>query len=306
MPVIAPDGFPAIGILAEENVHVIRKSQYDELQKKGMHKPLRICFLNLMPVKQPYEVQMTRLLSACPLPAEIVPMKLDSHQSHHGEEAHIGRFYRGFHSLKAEHFDGMIVTGAPVEHLQFEDIDYWPELCEIMSWAKTNITSTLYICWGGLAGLYYHFGIEKIELPRKMIGVFDHKILCRDIPLVQGLNDWITAPHTRETGFRPEDVYACGELSVLADSKESGPLLCLAHDGREIFMMGHPEYDPDTICSEYLRDLGKGMDVCLPPHLYTGDDVNGPAPLRWRADGSVLYANWLSHYAAKGTPWYFG
>lgn len=305
MPVIVPNDFPAIDILSGENIRVLSRSRAEALQNSGMPRPLRICFLNLMPVKQPYEVQMIRLLSACPLPVELVPVKLDSHQTHHGEEEHIERFYSGFQSLKEEQFDGMIVTGAPVEHLRFEDIDYWPELCALMDWAKINVTSSLYLCWGVLAGLYHHFGIEKIELSRKMIGVFDHVILRKDVPLVQGMDDWITAPHTRETGFRPEDVYACGELTVLAASEEAGPLLCMAHDGREIFMMGHPEYGSDTIHSEYVRDVGRGMNIPLPPHLYVNDDVDGAAPLRWRADGSVLYTNWLSRYAAKDTPWHF-
>lgn len=305
MPVIVPNGFPAIEVLAQENIHVMIQSQSEMLQKNGMPKPLRICFLNLMPLKQPYELQMIRQLSACPLPVEFIPMKLESHETHHGEEMHIERFYKGFQALKSEHYDGLMLTGAPVELLEFEDVDYWPELCEIMDWARTNVTSSFYLCWGALAALYYHFGIKKIKLPRKIIGVYDHMILQKTMPLVQGMNDWLTAPHTRETGFRFEDIYDCSELTVVAASKEAGPGLCMAHEGREIFMMGHHEYDSDTIHSEYVRDVGKGMDVALPPNFYIHDDVNAGAPLRWRADGSVLYTNWISHYAAKGTPWYF-
>lgn len=305
MPVIVPNEFPAIHELAGENLQIFTQKQSELLQQKGRPAPLRILFLNLMPVKQSYEIQMLRLLSPSPLPVQMIPVKMDSHKSSHGEEEHIQKFYRSYHHLKKEHFDGLIITGAPVEHLPFNEIDYWPELCEIMEWAKTNVTSSLFICWGALAGLFYHFGIEKIELGKKRIGAFEHRVLNKNVPLLRGTNDLILEPHTRETGCRTEDIRACQALDILAESPEAGPLLCIAHEGREIFMMGHPEYDPETVCKEYARDLGNGLDILEPTHLTLDNEGNANMMMKWRADGTVLYMNWLTRYAAKGTEWDF-
>ena len=303
MPIFVPDDFPAISGLAAKNICIYPKNRAEDLKRAGFPSPLRILFLNLMPEKQTYELQMLRLLAPCPLPVEVIPMRTETHISSHGEEDHIRRYYLGLSSLKSEHFDGLIITGAPVELLPFEEVDYWPELCSIMEWAKSHVTSSLFLCYGALAGLYYHFGIEKETLKGKRIGAFEHRV-PEETGLLSGCNDPILSPHTRETGCPEKEIRTEKGLKILAESPEAGPLLMSAHGGREIFLFGHPEYDPETVCREYARDLKNGLSVLEPTHLPKSGDPSS-MPLKWRADGTVLYTNWLSRIASKGTAWDF-
>ena len=299
MPIKVQSDLPAKEILENENIFVM--DEYRALHQNI--RPLQICILNLMPVKQDTELQLLRALSNTPLQIDVAFMKMNSHVSLNTPIQHLNRFYNTFDELKSKKFDGLIITGAPVEQIPFEEVDYWPELCEIMEWTKTHVTSTLHICWGAQAGLYYHFRLQKVLLPQKLFGVYRHKVMNRKIPLVRGFDDYFMIPHSRHTAVRSEDIHNCKELMVLAESEEAGVLLCMAEEGKQIFVMGHPEYDRYTLQNEYLRDKGKGLPIQPPKNYYPDDDDTRKPDLQWRSHSNNLYSNWLNYYVYQITPY---
>lgn len=299
MPIKVQSDLPAKEILENENIFVM--DEYRALHQNI--RPLQICILNLMPVKQDTELQLLRALSNTPLQIDVAFMKMNSHVSLNTPIQHLNRFYNTFDELKSKKFDGLIITGAPVEQIPFEEVDYWSELCEIMEWTKTHVTSTLHICWGAQAGLYYHFGLQKVLLPQKLFGVYRHKVMNRKIPLVRGFDDYFMIPHSRHTAVRSEDIHNCKELMVLAESEEAGVLLCMAEEGKQIFVMGHPEYDRYTLQNEYLRDKGKGLPIQPPKNYYPDDDDTRKPDLQWRSHSNNLYSNWLNYYVYQITPY---
>jgi len=299
MPIRIPDALPARETLEGENIFVM--TEY-----RAMHqdiRPLRVVLLNLMPTKIATETQIMRKLSNTPLQVEITLLHMSSHDSKNTSTDHLESFYRTFEQIRQEHFDGMIITGAPVEHLDFEDVDYWPELCEIMRWTRTHVHSTLHICWGAQAGIYFHYGIPKYELPKKMSGVFMHHQVKLTSPIVRGFDDVFAAPHSRYTEVRAADIEANPDLELIAVSDEAGVFLAKSTDSQNFFVFGHPEYDRATLASEYERDLGRGIDPEVPAHYYPNDDP-AQAPLAtWRAHAQLLYTNWLNYYVYQTTPY---
>ena len=299
MPIKVQSDLPAKGILENENIFVM-----DEYRATHQNiRPLQICILNLMPIKQDTELQLLRALSNTPLQIDVSFMKMNSHVSLNTPIHHLNKFYNTFDELKEKKFDGLIITGAPVEQIPFEEVDYWPELCEIMDWTKSHVTSTFHICWGAQAGLYYHFGLEKVLLPKKLFGVYRHKVMNRKIPLVRGFDDYFMIPHSRHTAVRSEDIHNCKDLTVLAESEEAGVLLCMTEGGKQIFVMGHPEYDRYTLHNEYQRDKGKGLPIDLPKNYYPEDDDTKKPALQWRSHSNNLYSNWLNYYVYQVTPY---
>lgn len=299
MPIKVQNALPAKEILENENIFVMDEN-------RAMHqdiRPLQVCILNLMPVKQDTELQLLRALSNTPLHVEVTFMKMNSHISLNTPIQHLNRFYNTFDELKERKFDGMIITGAPVEQIPFEEVDYWVELCEIMDWAKTHVTSTFHICWGAQAGLYYHYGLKKVLLPRKLFGVYRHKVMNRKNPLVRGFDDYFLIPHSRHTAVLSEDIHQCKELTVLAESDEAGVLLCMSEGGKEIYVMGHPEYDRYTLHKEYVRDKEKGLPIEVPKNYYPDDDDTQKPSLEWRAHCNILYSNWLNYFVYQITPY---
>ena len=299
MPIKVQNALPAKEILENENIFVMDEN-------RAMHqdiRPLQVCILNLMPVKQDTELQLLRALSNTPLHVEVTFMKMNSHISLNTPIQHLNRFYNTFDELKERKFDGMIITGAPVEQIPFEEVDYWAELCEIMDWAKTHVTSTFHICWGAQAGLYYHYGLKKVLLPRKIFGVYRHKVMNRKNPLVRGFDDYFLIPHSRHTAVLSEDIHQCKELTVLAESDEAGVLLCMSEGGKEIYVMGHPEYDRYTLHKEYVRDKEKGLPIEVPKNYYPDDDDTQKPSLEWRAHCNILYSNWLNYFVYQITPY---
>ena len=299
MPIKVQNALPAEEILENENIFVMDEN-------RAMHqdiRPLQVCILNLMPVKQDTELQLLRALSNTPLHVEVTFMKMNSHISLNTPIQHLNRFYNTFDELKKRKFDGMIITGAPVEQIPFEEVDYWAELCEIMDWAKTHVTSTFHICWGAQAGLYYHYGLKKVLLPKKLFGVYRHKVMNRKNPLVRGFDDYFLIPHSRHTAVLSEDIHQCKELTVLAESDEAGVLLCMSEGGKEIYVMGHPEYDRYTLHKEYVRDKEKGLPIEVPKNYYPDDDDTQKPSLEWRAHCNILYSNWLNYFVYQITPY---
>lgn len=299
MPIKVQNALPAKEILENENIFVMDEN-------RAMHqdiRPLQVCILNLMPVKQDTELQLLRALSNTPLHVEVTFMKMNSHISLNTPIQHLNRFYNTFDELKKRKFDGMIITGAPVEQIPFEEVDYWVELCEIMDWAKTHVTSTFHICWGAQAGLYYHYGLKKVLLPKKLFGVYHHKVMNRKNPLVRGFDDYFLIPHSRHTAVLSEDIHQCKELTVLAESEEAGVLLCMSEGGKEIYVMGHPEYDRYTLHKEYMRDKEKGLPIEVPKNYYPDDDDTQKPSLEWRAHCNILYSNWLNYFVYQITPY---
>jgi len=299
MPIKIQSDLPAKEILEKENIFVMDET-------RAVHqdiRPIHILILNLMPLKEETELQLLRSLSNTPLQVDVSFMAMSSHQSKNTSTSHLNKFYQEFSDVKNQKFDGLIITGAPVEQMEFEEVDYWDELVEIMDWAETNVTSTLYICWGAQAGLYYHYGLRKRVLPEKMFGLFWHKVMNRKIPLVRGFDDMFLAPHSRHTETPAEDVRNCKEITILAESDEAGLLLAMAKEGRQIFIMGHLEYDRITLDGEYKRDLSKGLDIKMPKNYYTEDDPDTKPLLLWRAQANNLYANWLNYYVYQATPY---
>lgn len=299
MPIKVQNALPAKEILENENIFVMDEN-------RAMHqdiRPLQVCILNLMPVKQDTELHLLRALSNTPLHVEVTFMKMNSHVSLNTPIQHLNRFYNTFDELKGRKFDGLIITGAPVEQIPFEEVDYWQELCEIMDWTKEHVTSTLHICWGAQAGLYYHYGLKKVLLPKKLFGIYRHKVMNRKNPLVRGFDDEFYIPHSRHTAVLSEDIHNCRELTVLAESEEAGVLLCMSEGGKEIYVMGHPEYDRYTLHHEYIRDKDKGLPIEIPKNYYPEDDDTQRPVLQWRSHCNILYSNWLNYFVYQITPY---
>jgi homoserine O-succinyltransferase len=301
MPIKTQNELPAKEILEQENIFVMDEN-------RAIHqdiRPLNIAILNLMPLKEDTELQILRSLSNTPLQVNVTFLATSSHESTHTSMSHLNKFYQSFSDVEGENFDGLIITGAPVEQMEYEDVDYWPEVCRIMEWSKTHVTSTLHLCWGAQAGLYYHYGIQKYPLPKKMFGVYPHRVKNRKVPLVRGFDDYFYAPHSRHTEVRKEDIESRPELTILAESEEAGVFLIIAKDGGQIFVMGHPEYDRLTLDKEYKRDKGKGLPIELPVNYYPNDDATQKPLLEWRSHGNILYSNWINYYVYQNTPYEF-
>ena len=299
MPIRVQNDLPVKEILEHENIFVM-----DEYRAAHQDiRPIKIGLLNLMPLKEDTELQILRSLSNTPLQVDVVFVSVSGHVSKNTSTSHLHKFYQSFEEIKEQKFDGFIITGAPVEQIPFEDVDYWDELKEIMEWTKTHVTSTLHLCWGAQAGIYYHYGIDKTQLPEKMFGVFKHHVRNRRIPLVRGFDDAFYAPHSRHTEIPLEQVEADERLTILADSKEAGLFLCMAEEGRQIFVMGHPEYDRMTLDAEYKRDLSKGLDIQMPVNYYPDNDPDQKPELIWRSHANKIYTNWLNYYVYQTTPY---
>lgn len=266
-------------------------------------RPLRIAVLNLMPLKITTETDLVRLLSNSPLQIELSFMKVKSHTSKNTPVEHMKAFYTDFEEMRHHKYDGFIITGAPVEHMDFEEVSYWEEMTEIFDWARHNVTSTLYICWAAQAGLYHHYGIPKYPLEKKMFGIFKHRVNNPELPLFRGFDDEFSIPHSRHTEVRREDMERCSELEILAESDESGVSVVMARGGREIFLTGHSEYSPLTLDTEYKRDLGKGLPIEMPKHYYRNDDPSQPPVVTWRGHANLLFNNWLNYYVYQATPY---
>lgn len=299
MPLRLPDKLPAIEFLKHENIFVLG----DERANSQDIRPLRIVVLNLMPLKITTETDLIRLLSNSPLQLDIQFMKVKAHTSKNTPVEHMQAFYRDFEKMTDEKFDGMIITGAPVEHLEYEQVNYWEEVSGIFDWARTHVTSTLYICWAAQAGLYHHYGVPKYALPEKMFGIFPQTPLCPSLPIFRGFDDVFYMPHSRHTELRREDILAVPELSLIAESPQSGVGMVMARGGREIFITGHSEYSPYTLDTEYKRDLGKGLPIKMPLNYYRNDDPSQPPLVTWRAHGNLLFQNWLNYYVYQETPY---
>lgn len=299
MPIKTQNDLPAKEILENENIFVVDENRAAHQDIR----PLQICILNLMPVKEETELQLLRALSNTPLQVDVSFMKMSSHVSLNTSVNHLNKFYNTFDELRTNKYDGLIITGAPVEQIAFEEVDYWPELENIMEWSKTNVTSTFHICWGAQAGLYYHFGLKKHLLQEKLFGVYEHRVRNRKVPLVRGFDDYFMAPHSRHTTVLPKEIHACEQLTVLAESEEAGVFLAIADNGRQIFVMGHPEYDRMTLHNEYIRDKKKGLPIHVPRNYYPGDDDSKRPNLQWRSHCNDLYSNWLNYYVYQETPY---
>lgn len=298
MPIKIQSDLPVKEKLEEENIFVMDET-------RAMHqdiRPLQVCILNLMPLKEDTELQLLRALSNTPLQVDVTFLMVKSHVSVNTSRSHLNRFYTFFDDIKEQHFDGMIITGAPVEQMPFEQVDYWDEICHIMEWTKTHVTSTLHICWGAQAGLYYHFGLQKTDLSEKLFGIYPHKVARRTVPLVRGFDDIFYAPHSRHTTVQSEAIHACKELVVLAESELAGVLLCMTEDGKQIFIMGHLEYDRYTLEKEYRRDVEKNLPIHVPLNYYPEDDPTKKPLLQWRSHSNNLYSNWLNYYVYQQTP----
>lgn len=299
MPIQIPNDLPAAGVLQQENIFVMPQ---DRAMKQDI-RPLEIVLLNLMPTKIVTETQLSRLLGNTPLQVHLELMHMKTHTSKNTAQEHLLNFYKTFDELKDRKFDGMVITGAPVENMPFEDVDYWQELCQIMQWSTTNVHSTFHICWGAQAGLYYHYGIPKYPLDAKMFGVFEH---IKDYPrsiLLRGFDDVFYAPHSRHTTVRREDVEKVPELKILASSEEAGIYAIMSKGGRQIFVTGHSEYDPDTLEKEYLRDKNQGLAIAVPKNYYPGDDDTKRPVVRWRGHANLLFSNWLNYFVYQTTPY---
>ena len=299
MPIKIPDSLPATATLESENIFVM--TEY-----RAMHqdiRPLNLLILNLMPTKIVTETQLLRKLSNSPLQVKVELLHTLSHVSQNTDADHLSSFYTTFDQIKDRKFDGMIITGAPVENLPFEEVDYWPELCEIMEWSKTHVHSTLHICWGAQAGLYYHYGIPKRQLPEKLFGVFRHTVEDPNFILFRGFDDEFWVPHSRHTTVLREDIEAIPELKILASSPEAGVYAVKTDQGRQIFLMGHAEYDRDTLRNEYIRDLTAGADIRVPKNYFPGDDPSRKPAVTWRSCAHLLYSNWLNYFVYQTSPY---
>ncbi len=299
MPIRIQSDLPAREQLENENIFVMDET-------RAIHqdiRPLKVCILNLMPLKEDTELQLLRSFSNTPLQIDLTFLMVKSHIPQNTSANHLNRFYTSFDEIKEQKFDGMIITGAPVEQMPFEEVDYWDEVCRIMDWTDSNVTSTMYLCWGAQAGLYHYYGIDKVALPEKLFGIYRHRVLHRRTPLVRGFDDEFYAPHSRHTTNRTEDIENCSELTVLAKSDEAGVLLVKSNDDKRIFVMGHPEYDRYTLDKEYKRDVSKGLDIHLPVNYYPDNDPEQKPLLLWRAHANALYSNWLNYYVYQVTPY---
>ena len=299
MPLTLPDRLPAIDLLKQENIFVMDTTRASSQDIR----PLRIAVLNLMPLKITTETDLVRLLSNSPLQIELSFMKVKSHTSKNTPVEHMKAFYTDFEEMRHHKYDGFIITGAPVEHMDFEEVSYWEEMTEIFEWARHNVTSTLYICWAAQAGLYHYYGIPKYPLGKKMFGIFKHRVSKPELPIFRGFDDEFYIPHSRHTEVRREDILRNPELDILAESEESGVYMVMARGGREIFLTGHSEYSPLTLDTEYRRDLAKGLPIEMPKHYYRNDDPSQPPLVTWRAHANLLFNNWLNYYVYQATPY---
>ena len=299
MPIKIPDSLPARAVLESENIFVMT-------EHRAMHqdiRPLNLLILNLMPTKIVTETQLLRKLSNTPLQIEVDLLQTASYVGHYTDVSHLDSFYTTFNQIKDKKYDGMIITGAPVENMEFDQVDYWNELCEIMKWTKTHVHSTLHICWGAQAGLYYHYGIPKRSLNEKLFGVFEHKVLKPNSPLFRGFDDVFYAPNSRYTEVWEEDIRTVPELELMAVGEQSGVFAVKSTDSRRFFVLGHPEYDPNTLAQEYFRDVDKGLDIAVPVNYFPDDDPANAPLVRWRSAGQLLYTNWLNYYVYQTTPY---
>lgn len=299
MPIKVQSDLPARSILEGENIFMMDENRAVMQDIR----PLEIAILNLMPIKEDTETQLLRALSNTPLQVDVTFLTIESHVSKNTSASHLNKFYTTYREVKERKFDGLIITGAPLEQMDFLQVTYWKELSAIMEWSKTNVTSTLHICWGAQAGLYYHYGIDKYNLPQKLSGIYSQRVLDRKIPMVRGFDDIFLAPHSRYTGTRAEDIKRIPELKILAESEEAGPFLVMAGEGRQFFVTGHPEYDRVTLDQEYKRDLGKGLDIRLPKNYYPDNNPDNRPLLTWRGHANALYTNWLNYYVYQVTPY---
>ena len=299
MPIILPKNLPAAEALEQENIFVMPETR----ALSQNIRPLRIVVVNLMPTKIATETQLARLLANTPLQVELTFLHTGSHISKNTPESHLNAFYTTFETIRQQRFDGMIITGAPVEQIPFEQVDYWDELCEIMEFSKTNVWSTLHVCWGAQAGLYYHFGINKQPLSKKMFGIFAHHVLRSSSPLVRGFDEVFFAPHSRHTGICEEQAASCSDLRILSKSEQAGSFLLSTDSGRQIFVTGHPEYDKFTLDDEYRRDLQKGLPIEMPKNYYIDNTPEKGINFCWRSHAHLLYSNWLNYYVYQQTPY---
>lgn len=299
MPIRVQNDLPVKEILERENIFVMDESRAMSQDIR----PLKVGLLNLMPLKEDTELQILRSLSNTPLQVDVTFVNVSSHESKNTSASHIHKFYVPFSEIRKKRFDGFIITGAPVEQMPFEDVDYWEELKEIMEWTKTHVTSTVHLCWGAQAGLYYHFGIDKIALDKKLFGLFEHRVQNRKTPLVRGFDDVFLAPHSRHTTVSANAIKAEPGLIVLAESDEAGVMLTMTVDGKQIYMMGHPEYDRVTLHNEYMRDKSKGLPIELPKNYYPDDNCENKPLLTWRSHANNFYTNWINYYVYQATPY---
>lgn len=302
MPIRVQGDLPAREILDRENIFVMKEDQAD-LQDI---RPLEILILNLMPLKEDTELQLLRSLSNTPLQLNITFMCVSTHEARNTAANHLNKFYQTFDTVKANYYDGMIITGAPVEQMEFREVDYWDELCGILDWTDDHVTSTMHLCWGAQAALYHRYGIEKRELGYKLFGLYRTKVMNRKIPLVRGFDDTFYAPSSRWTEVRREDLLRCDDLVILAESTEAGVFLVMSRNGRRIYVMGHPEYDRLTLANEYQRDIGRGIPIQMPKNYFPDDDADNVPRLVWRAHANTLYTNFINYYCYQLTPYSLG
>ncbi len=302
MPIKIPDTLPAAKTLHNENIFTITEARATTQDIR----PLRILVLNLMPTKIVTETQLARVLGNTPLQVEMELLKTSTHTAKNTAPEHMLAFYKTFDQVRDQRFDGMVITGAPVENMPFEEVSYWAELCEIMEWSKTHVTSTLHICWGAQAGLYYHYGIDKVPLDEKMFGIFPHKVTHTGSILFRGFDDEFMVPHSRHTTVRREDVASTKGLKILAESDEAGLFAVSTDKGRQIFIMGHAEYDGDTLAKEYFRDKNLGLPIHVPVNYFPGDDDTKTPRVTWRSSANLLYSNWLNYFVYQTTPYDIG
>ncbi|HEX2935246.1 MAG TPA: homoserine O-succinyltransferase [Bacteroidales bacterium] len=299
MPLNIPDNLPAIDVLRDENIFVITET-------KAVHqdiRPLKLIILNLMPIKVTTEIHLLRMLSNSPLQAEVTLLNIRNHVSKNTPQEHLEAFYKTFDQVKDQKYDGMIITGAPVEHLDFKAVDYWGEMEEIMEWTKHHVTSTFYICWAAQAGLYYHYGIPKHATDSKIFGVFRHVVHNPKLPLVRGFDDEFLAPHSRHTDINRNDILKVPALEIIAESDEAGVYIVASKDGKQIFVTGHSEYDPLTLKEEYDRDVAKGLAIAIPKNYFPNDDPSKTPKVLWKSHSSLLFTNWLNYYVYQQTPY---
>ena len=299
MPIRIPEDLPATSQLEAENIFVMT-------EHRAIHqdiRPLRVLLLNLMPTKIKTETQILRMLSNTPLQIQVELLQTATHVASNVSEQHLEQFYRTFDDVREQHYDGLIITGAPVERLEFADVDYWEELCAIMEWSNSHVHSTLHICWGAQAGIYYHYGVQKEEVPAKVFGVFAHRVVKPSSPLVRGFNDLFWAPHSRYTQVEAQAIAADPRLEIIAESDEAGIYIVKSTNSRHFFVFGHPEYDATTLADEYVRDQAKGMDTALPANYFPGNDPEAVPRNNWRSHAQLLYTNWLNYYVYQTTPY---
>lgn len=299
MPIKIDNNLPAFTVLNNENIFVMT---YSDAEKQDI-RPLKIAIVNLMPKKIDTETQLLRLLSNTPLQVDIELIQMASHKAKNISQDHLTKFYKCFDEVKNERFDGLIITGAPVEQMEYEQVDYWQELCQIMEWSKTNVYSTFHICWGAQAGLYYHYGVPKYDLNTKMFGVFPHKCEVNNHPLLKGFDEVFYVPHSRHTEIKRLDIEKNPSLEILTYSSESGVHIIANKNNRQFFVTGHSEYDRFTLANEYFRDLDKGLDIEIPKHYFPDDDITKPPYFNWRCHANLMFSNWLNYCVYQDTPY---